>query len=373
MRTRRLKIQSGEGYYHCISRTVAGAFLLGDEDKEQFRLLLHRVAGFCGVEVLAFAVMSNHFHILVRVPDPESGEARPDDGELARRLLQLYPRRRGWVEEQARMLRAGGEAAGWLRKALWARMGDVSAFMKELKQLYTRGYNARHGRFGTLWAERFKSVLVDGDPRVLRMMAAYIDLNPVRAGLCDDPADYRFCSYAEAVAGFGAARSGLAKLFGGEGWVDVKDRYRRYLFARGHRAVAGARTYSRAEVERVMAEGGKLEMADLLRRRLRYLVEGRILGRQAFVREQLEPAERILGRRRRVRPRQVLGEVASRVRTDVGIEVRVVDLRRERQLPGRKGRGPPAGQGTGDGGEPDGLAVLSLGRRAAAGVAAAGR
>ena len=76
-------------------------------------------------------------------------------------------------------------------------MGDVSIFMKELKHGFSIWYNRTHGRFGTLWAERFRSVLVEGRPLALQTVAACIDLNPVRANLCQDPKDYRFCGYAE--------------------------------------------------------------------------------------------------------------------------------------------------------------------------------
>jgi putative transposase len=60
-----------------------------------------------------------------------------------------------------------------------------------------------------LWSERFKSVLLEGGPAVAAI-AAYIDLNPVRAGLCEDPKDYRYCGYAEAIAkGSAIAQEGL--------------------------------------------------------------------------------------------------------------------------------------------------------------------
>ncbi len=78
-------------------------------------------------------------------------------------------------------------------------MDDVSAFMKLLKQRFSIWYNRSHGRGGTHWCERFQSVLVEDTPHALRLVAAYIALNPVRAGLCRDPKDYRFSSYAEAL------------------------------------------------------------------------------------------------------------------------------------------------------------------------------
>ena len=74
-------------------------------------------------------------------------------------------------------------------------MGDVSEYIKTVKQRFSVWYNRNNRRYGTLWADRFKSVLVEGKGNPLQTMAAYIDLNPVRAGLVEDPKDYRFCGY----------------------------------------------------------------------------------------------------------------------------------------------------------------------------------
>ena len=70
------------------------------------------------------------------------------------------------------------------------RMHDISIFIKELKGRFAQWYNRRHGRSGVLWTGRFKSVLLQDDQTVT-IIAAYIDLNPVRAGLCEDPKEYR--------------------------------------------------------------------------------------------------------------------------------------------------------------------------------------
>jgi hypothetical protein len=97
-------------------------------------------------------------------------------------------------------------------------MGDVSVFMKELKQRFSKWFNKERNRFGTLWAERFKSVLVEDQPGVVQTVAAYVDLNPVRAGLVKDPKDYRWCGYAEAVGGNETARRGLASVHRSAEW-----------------------------------------------------------------------------------------------------------------------------------------------------------
>ena len=90
-------------------------------------------------------------------------------------------------------------------------MYDLSAYMKIVKQRFTQWFNKKHGRKGTLWEDRFKSTLVE-DGHAARVVAAYIDLNPVRAGMVSDPKDYRWCGYGEAVAGKQPARAGLQRV-----------------------------------------------------------------------------------------------------------------------------------------------------------------
>jgi hypothetical protein len=118
-----------------------------------------------------------------------------------------------WELNHLRKIKAP-QAAEELRESWFCRMWNVSAFMKVLKQRFTQWFNGRHQRKGTLWEDRFRSVLVEGEWRALQTMAAYIDLNPVRAHLCDDPKDYRWCGYAEAVAGGKQAREALQWLVG---------------------------------------------------------------------------------------------------------------------------------------------------------------
>ena len=121
------------------------------------------------------------------------------------------------------------------------RMHNLSEFMKTLLQRFTRWFNRTHHRKGTLWEERYRSVIVESGVAA-RTMAAYIDLNPVRAGVVSDPADYRWSSYGEAIGG-GAkgngkkARAGLVRAcmshegagFEAEKWMDVSRIYRRAM------------------------------------------------------------------------------------------------------------------------------------------------
>jgi REP element-mobilizing transposase RayT len=178
MRTARI-VEGGAAYYHVISRVVGRQYAFdGDLERERVRKTLRAVAGFSGVRVVTYACLSNHFHVLVYVPERQ-GVA---DEEFGRRLRCLYDRT--LVENLlARLaeLRAAGQAAAAeaLKAPYLSRMHSLAEFVKALKQRVSIGYNRRHGRVGTLWEERYKSVLVDGRPGALMTMAAYIDLNPV--------------------------------------------------------------------------------------------------------------------------------------------------------------------------------------------------
>ncbi len=156
------------------------------------------------------------------------------------------------------------------RGRLLARMGDVSIFMKELKQRFSIWYNRSHGRFGTLWAERFRSMLVEGRPFALLTVAAYIDLNPVRANLCRDPKDYRFCGYAEGIGGSERARRGIQMLSFGSDWESARESYRMAIFGKGSRPRHSGQPYiDPQKAEAVLENRGKLSFPELLRCRVR--------------------------------------------------------------------------------------------------------
>ena len=161
-------------------------------DKEVLRKMIWQVAAFSGVEVLTYCIMSNHFHVLLRVPE----SVNISDVELLRRYRILYPKPTKYqtasIALMEQTLAAGGKEALVIRKRLLVRMGDVSEYMKSVKQRFSVWYNRSHQRKGTLWNERFKSVLVEGKGNPLQAMAAYIDLNPVRAGLVADPKGIAF-------------------------------------------------------------------------------------------------------------------------------------------------------------------------------------
>ena len=286
--------------YHVMSRTCGGEVFFDDVEKEALRRVIWRMAEFSGIKVLTYCLMGNHFHLLAEVPHRQTWLARFEGPDGEAKLLQhlgiLYSRAYvGLLRDELSDLRARGMTvlAEQRVAALKKRFCDLSLFVKEVKERFSRWFNKRHGRNGTLWMDRFKSVLVEGKGEPLRTMAAYIDLNPVRAGLVQDPKDYRWCGYAEALGGSRRAQRGLCKALSKpvDGWrsAEAAEAYRCLLHAEG-REVKDAqneqvvsRGVTTESARTVLAEKGKLSPAELVRLRVRYFTDGVVLGSKEFV------------------------------------------------------------------------------------------
>ena len=307
-------IKKGGATYHCMSRTIQGRAMLGRGEQEVLRKMIWRLADFSGLKIITYCIMSNHFHVLVEVPE----EVEVSDDELVRRFRVLYPlpskHQELRAEDVAHLLAENGEVGQALRQSLLNRMGDLSIFMKALKQRYSVWYNRTHETYGAFWSERFKSVLVEGRAFALQAVAAYIDLNPVRAGIVKDPKDYRFCGYAEALAGRQpAAEAGVRKIMQAFQKAEIRTAealpgYREILFDRASQAVTGKAGISREKALRVIEkERGALSLPSVLRCRLRYISEGLAIGSEAFLRELMKDPRCALtrsGRKRKLRQAQ---------------------------------------------------------------------
>ncbi len=278
----RIKPCGREVTYHCVSRIVGGQYLLGDVEKEAFRRLMWAQAAFCGVDIMGYCIMSNHVHLLVRVPC----ESKLDDRLLVNRVSTFYGANDA-LSKRLTMLRDANEPIPVeLKDQLLARMGDISVFNKELKQRFSAWYNRTQGRFGTLWAERFRSTIVEGVAETMLIVSAYIDLNPVRAGIVKDPKDYRFCGYAEALGGRDQCRKAIMSLYPCGPWRQISSRYREFLFLKGGMpGHSQKRMMDRDEILRELDRGAKLSAGHLLRLRIRYFSDGLALGATPFVEE----------------------------------------------------------------------------------------
>jgi len=318
MRQARIKGQ-GTSYYHCVSRVVERRFLFrttspGSEEAEYFVGLMQRLERVCGVRVLTYALMSNHFHILCKVPE----RRELSDEELLNRIEAGFgPARRKQVAEQLTAWTkddSSADVARELRERYLSRMFDVSIFIKELKGRFAQWYNRRHGRYGVLWAERFKSVLVEPG-HALSAVAAYIDLNPLRAGLCEDPKDYRYSGYAEAVAKNSVkAQQALGEALGFDldrSWREVSREYRKLLFQTGTSASKASATIDLELAQEVVQQQGEIPLPELLRCRIRYFTDGGILGSRAFVQDQFHRFKQLVNPPHSVRAHPLRG-VANR-------------------------------------------------------------
>ena len=291
--------------YHCVARIVGGQFLLDDVGKERLVRMLWRQAAFSGLEIVTYCVMSNHFHVLLRVP---AEQPELTDAILMERVESLYGRRSEEAEFLRQTMAQRGSIYESVRDRLRARMGSVSIFMKEIKQRFSRWHNRGHERFGTLWAERFRSVLVEDGGLAMEAVAAYIDLNPVRAGWVEDPKDYRFCGYAAALGGNRLARNGLMSFGEGRTWKERAARYRMRLFVgAGTAHQAGKHALAHERIEAELERGGHLSIAEALRLRVRYFRDGLALGTKAFVEEVFREFRDQFGPRRRSGARPIRG------------------------------------------------------------------
>jgi len=325
--------------YHCVSRVVERRKVFERAEKEQFVKFMRLYEEFCGVRVRSYCVMGNHFHILLEVP-PRPADGMGDEELLARLGLIYSELKVAEVRGQIRMRREAGDEAGaeaFKQEKFLYRMWDLSEFMKVLKGRFTQWFNKRHGRKGTLWEERFKSVLVE-DGATARVMSAYIDLNPIRAGLVDDPARYAWSSYGAAVAGDRRARAGLERTMteyeeevsfvaGTVEWRRISGIYRVILFEDGEerhaevgsggelRVVKVRPGVSKEAVERERKRGGRMGRFEMLRHRLRQATEGLVWGSKEFVNAMHEARREYFGPKRKDGARKIRGTSEDRIWT----------------------------------------------------------
>jgi hypothetical protein len=176
-------------WYHCVTRCVRRAFLLGDgtsDRKEWIENRIEELAESFAVGVGGFAVMDNHLHLLVRL-DPEVAQGWSDE-EVVRRWGRLFPPRgksreplpitEEWVQHRLK----DGPGVAKTRE----RLQSVSWLMKCLKEPLARLANREEKVRGAFFEGRFKSVAIL-DEESLLAACAYIDLNPVAAGIAITP------------------------------------------------------------------------------------------------------------------------------------------------------------------------------------------
>ena len=312
MRRPRIKVD-GEGFYHVVSRIGGRRFLIDEAEKSVLLGMIRAAAAFSGVEMLTFAIMSNHFHLLVRVP----ARREVPDAELLRRMEALYggPRFRKVLDKWEKW---SGKRQEWRveeeKARLRARMYDLSQFCKTFKEAYTQDYNRRHDNTGTIWEGRFKSMLVEGSCRAMMTVAGYIHLNPVRAGVVKRAEDAGNAGFGAACRGDALARGGLVALVSRAhgrrpvSWDIARDACAAVM--RG--AVPTAPSSESAPSGASPGSGGGAPagqvgpLGDLLNRRVAGFLNGGALGASGFVRQ----SEALLPRRVRKKSEGLLDRCA---------------------------------------------------------------
>jgi REP element-mobilizing transposase RayT/DNA-binding HxlR family transcriptional regulator len=230
--------------YHLVSRVAHRAFFFDAEERNRFIDLLMRVEFFCGVRVLSYCCMSNHIHIFLYLEH----QRELTEEEVFSRINKLYKGQRlkealqEWEmrkKEEARICaeHGGGASASSFRELqndYKRRMFDLSEFMKILKQNMTMSFNARRDHTGTIWEGRFYDKMSDVKVKSMSMQAAYIDCNPVEAGICRNPAEYEWCSWAAAKAGNDHARSMYRFIYNNPdaSWEDIEKLHEKAISAR---------------------------------------------------------------------------------------------------------------------------------------------
>lgn len=196
-------------WYHVTSRCVRRAFLCG-VDRDSGRSYEHRrgwiedrvrvLSSLFSITLCAWAVMSNHYHLIVRL-NPAESDGWSDDEVLMRwtalfrgpLLVQRYRAGEPMSDAEANTLR---DMAAVYRK----RLGSLSWFMKCLNEPVARQANAEDGCSGHFWEARFHSQPLRSEAALLTAMA-YVDLNPIRAGIAETPERSEYTSLRARILG----------------------------------------------------------------------------------------------------------------------------------------------------------------------------
>lgn len=282
MRQPRLK-GIGPSFYHCVAETLPRLPEFDKRDMSGFAANLRRLERFSGLEVITWSMTNKRIRLLVFVPTSEDVTERA----LYKRLREYYPEELAEerIKELKRLKRSKAKAEFEQKKSSYiSRMGNLANFLKTLLQMLVQSYNPRHDWKGTIFRERFRSILIEDWETALMSVAAYIDLDPLRSGLCADPKAYRYSGFGSAVAGNKLARERLMRL--GERMEEPPADWRSFV-AHYRTLLYPAADSEFSDRNRVLNELDKrsprLPIAVLLRCHVRYFDYGGIIGRPEFI------------------------------------------------------------------------------------------
>ena len=294
-RTSRMVITEQKAVYHVMSRTALDGFPLKDVEKDFMLDLIKRFSSLYFTEILGFCLMGNHFHLLVKMIP----EHHFTDEDIQKRFEAFFGKSREFAE---------GQIPYWREK-----LSSLSEFVREIKVGFARYYNRSHNRRGYFWGDRFKSVIVDKGETLVNCLA-YIDLNPLRAGIVDRPEDYRWNSLGyhiqtENKDKFLSTDFGL-KEFNIKNKKERIRRYRRYVYEAGALGRPD-KTKVQAIDAKVVAEERKkdfeISRIDRFRHRTRYFTDSGIIGSKKFVAENYQRFRHLFHSKHEKKPKSING------------------------------------------------------------------
>ncbi|MFP4429238.1 MAG: transposase [Desulfovermiculus sp.] len=265
--------------YHIVSRTALQGMPIKERDNDFLLGLISKLSRLYFVDVLGFALMGNHFHLVVRVyPEPEIS-----DDEVKKRLEQYYGDHMKIMKNQIEDYRK--------------RLTSLGAYVKDIKQGFTRYFNKKYGRRGFFWGDRFKSMIVQDGLSLVNLLA-YVDLNPIRAGIVKRPEDYKWSSLGYHMQ-TGNKGDLLSVDFGMKEWNEHKAReivrkYREFVYETGAVDAGKGAVIEQKIVDRERKRKFKVRRVDRFMYRTRYFTEAGIIGSKEFVGEVFDQFKHLL-------------------------------------------------------------------------------
>ena len=265
--------------YHVISRSALDGFPMAEEEKDYLLEVIKRYSQLFFVDILGFAIMGNHMHLVCRVY-PEGSVA---DEEIHRRFKEYFGQDKILSEADLEYYRK--------------RWTSLSEFVKDIKQAFSWYYNKKRNRKGYFWGDRFKSLVVQ-EGRTLVNLLASIDLNPIRAGIVKRSEKYRWCSLGYHIQ-TGNKDQLLDVDFGLQEWGEHDARgivraYREFVYETGAVDAGKGAVIDEKIVDKERKCKYQISRVDRFRYRTRYFTDAGIIGSKAFVSEVFDQVKHLL-------------------------------------------------------------------------------
>ncbi len=285
----RMKVRNEGCYYHLYNRIggIKGEHPFSDMDKEYGFKLLRYLCDYFLIEVISAAWMGNHFHLVVYAPGPDE---LPPLATIVKRHNNYYKSMKKIFQFGPRNPVISLDNPQQCRETA-LKMIDISRFMSAYQRQFTCVYNETRNRTGQLWGGRFKSVILE-KINALTACVIYVELNPVRAGLKNSPADYsfstwgRYCRSGKHMFYMNFVKHMKPNITTGDNskWTDIE----LFAFFRGELArIIAAETGASSEEINAAHDAARQKESMHVRflQRTRHFTDGAILGSKIFIRQ----------------------------------------------------------------------------------------